>query len=192
MDSPLHLAVIGAWECAIAGVAVTYLSGPITTGPRLLESLRAGESLDERTVIDENSRDMRVIAERLRGRGGIVVEPGSLSVVGWSQQDYLALWEAFIGRFATEVVFMPGWEFSAGCAREFACAMECELPTRALVGSPIGLEEGWASLAAALEELEPYQKHPAIPRVLSAIDEAIKRLAKVRTLVARTREQLDG
>jgi hypothetical protein len=180
MNDPIFQALMGAWECALAGSEVTYLSGPITTGPRLLAALRAGANLDERALIEVNCREMRAAADGLRadGRDAIVVEPGSLSVTGWTQSDYIGLWEHFIERFATAIVFMPGWELSAGCAREYARAMEKGLLASTLSGSPLLPAEGRVRLAAALKDIEPYGRHPSIARLMEAITSALDRLSR--------------
>jgi hypothetical protein len=62
-SSLLHAALLEAWDCAFAGSRVTYLSGPITTGIRQIERIRAG-GLDQeakRAVIRENSEALASI-----------------------------------------------------------------------------------------------------------------------------------
>src|SRR3954465_10620297 len=97
----LHTAILQAWDCAFAGSRVAYLSGPITTGLRQVERLRAGDDSKDgkHAIIRENSEALIAAARRLRAeRDGIIVEPASLNVEEWSQADYLYLWELFIER----------------------------------------------------------------------------------------------
>src|SRR4051812_22795482 len=97
----LHRAILEAWDCAFAGSRVAYLSGPITTGLRQVERIRAGEIGPEAksAIIRENSRALIETAKKLRAeRLEVIVEPASLNVAEWSQSDYLQLWEEFIER----------------------------------------------------------------------------------------------
>src|ERR1700733_14220250 len=123
--SEIHEAIIRAWDCVLAGSDVAYLSGPLTTGLRHVEQARSGASIDSfaQQIVQENSKELTTAAQRLRKtRNKIVVEPASLHVPDWSQVDYYMLWEMLIERHVQVVIFMPGWEYSAGCAVEFARA----------------------------------------------------------------------
>src|SRR5437867_3997010 len=107
----------------------TYVSVPITTGPRLVdwfrELSRRGDPLPDprrpegneerrRLVIEPNLRDARSIVETVRrNREGPVIDPSLLrDVPGWRQEDYVALWEVVIERFAERLVFADGWNYS--------------------------------------------------------------------------------
>src|SRR5439155_2651080 len=136
-DSALHKAIIGAWDCALADSRVTYLSGPITTGVRYAQQLRSGLSGDaaRERARQENIADLLETAKLLRRqRGEIIVEPASLDLPEWSQSEYHRLWEKLIERHARLVIFMPGWEYSVGCALEFAHASVHDIRTEALSG----------------------------------------------------------
>lgn len=151
-SSSLHSAIMQAWECAFADMSVTYLSGSITTGPRQVERLRAEPvaGMTKAAVMQENCADLRVTAARLRReRGEIVVEPASLNIVEWSQADYLSLWGNFIERHVNLIIFMPGWEYSAGSAAEFARALMHDVRTESVSGSPITVDDALALLTTA-------------------------------------------
>src|SRR6266481_7587488 len=82
-----HKAIIGAWDCVLAGSRVTYLSGPITTGLRYAQQVRSGASVDaaRERARRENVDDLLATAKRLRRqRSEIIVEPASLDLPEWS------------------------------------------------------------------------------------------------------------
>src|SRR5690348_344367 len=97
----LHKAIIGAWECALSGSRVIYLSGPITTGFRYAQLVRNGKPADmaREQAIQKNIGDLLETAKRLRReRDEIIVEPASLHLPEWSQAEYHRLWEELIER----------------------------------------------------------------------------------------------
>jgi hypothetical protein len=156
-SSALHRAILQAWECAFADTPVTYLSGPITSGPRHVERLRRGTAvgLTKDTVIQENCKEMRTTAARLRReRGDIVVEPASLNIMNWSQQEYISLWGAFIERHVKLIIFMPGWEYSVGSTLEFARAHMHDVRTETVSGSLITIDDALALINIALENVQ--------------------------------------
>jgi len=109
-----------------------------------------------------------------------VVEPASLSIESWSQQDYMALWEAFIERHARLVIFMPGWQFSAGCAMEFAHAIEHGISTNTLDGKDITVAEALSTLAHARDEVGGDQGISSLAKLAGSITYAIERIVRVR------------
>lgn len=152
-EDPYHLAIFQAWACAFGASAVVYLSGPITTGKRLLAAIEEGRPLD--TVLPENLADMRETAHRLRQQvPPIVLDPSPLTVAHWSQKHYMLLWRGLIERHAREVRFMPDWEYSRGCAEEFVFATALGIPTLDLEGSAIAPGAGNARLARAIDRLD--------------------------------------
>lgn len=154
--SALHQAILEAWDCAFHGARVAYLSGPLTTGLRQVERIRAGDnSRDDKTAIfRENSDALIATAQKLRAeRFETIVEPASLNVENWSQADYLHLWELFIERHVRLILFMPDWEYSVGCATEFARAIMHDVRTETVSGSLISAEDGIALLTTARDDL---------------------------------------
>lgn len=150
----IHHALTQLWTSSFAEERVTYLSGPITTGRRYVEEVRSGTEAAAATAFEANCSDLRRTAARLRrDRGETVVEPASLSVPGWGQTDYIRLWEHFIERHASVVVFIPDWQYSAGCAAEFAHAKKHGVPTETTSGEALSTATGLTMLRAALKEV---------------------------------------
>lgn len=179
--SSLHTAVLQAWDCAFAGSPVAYLSGPITTGIRQIERIRSGETDREakHAIIRENSQALIETAQELRAkRLEVIVEPASLNVAEWSQADYLQLWEDFIERHVRLIIFMPDWEYSIGCATEFARAVMHDIRTETVSGSPITAEDGVALLTAAHQDLLSADADGALQELATRIGEIISRLSR--------------
>lgn len=180
----LHTAILQAWDCAFAGSRVAYLSGPITTGLRQVERLRTGDTSNDGkyAIIRENSEALISTAQRLRAeRGFIIVEPASLNVEEWSQADYLYLWELFIERHVRLIMFMPGWEYSYGCATEFARAVEHDVRTETVSGSLITPEDGIALITAACESLREDDASGSLLQLAKDLEGVKRRLSsKVR------------
>jgi hypothetical protein len=178
--STLHKAILEAWECAFAGSPVTYLSGPITTGMRQVERLRARESGPgtKHEIIRENSKALIETARKLRtDRLAVIVEPASLNVEQWSQADYLQLWEDFIERHVRSIIFMPEWEYSIGCATEFARAVMHDIRMETVSGSPITPEDGVALLRAAYDNLISDDADGALIELADRINGVILRVS---------------
>jgi hypothetical protein len=184
--SALHMAIQQAWDCAFLGAHVTYLSGPITTGLRQIEQIRAGgeNRQAKHRIIQENSEVLIDTARKLRlERTEIIVEPGSLNVAGWSQADYLNLWEGLIERHVRLILFMPDWEYSLGCAVEFARAVRHDVRTEAISGSIISVEDGIALLAAAVANLRADNAGGALVRLVDGLETVIEQLSSLRAPV---------
>ena len=175
----LHSAILEAWDCAFAGSPVAYLSGPITTGLRQVERIRSGDDTREGkyALIRENSEALVETAKRLRAeRNDIIVEPASLNVEEWSQADYLSLWELFIERHVRLILFMPDWEYSFGCATEFARAVEHDVRTETVSGSLITPEDGIALITSALESLRSDDVDGRLLELATDLDSVRRRL----------------
>ena len=178
---PLRDAILSAWECVIPESGAVYLGGPITTGPRLIDArLRNPEASDvfER-LIAENGDELRRAALLLRKRRNeVVVEPSSLRIRGWSQPDYYRFWQIFIEKHVRLVVFMPHWQYSIGCAREFMHAIACDIPVETLSGMPITAGQGVADIAAASERLVAYDGHPELVEIGRQLADIARELAR--------------
>ena len=175
-----HSLIFQAWRCIIGDARVIYLSGPITTGPRWLAAVN-NEQMEFNGLINSNCQDLLDAAAKVRSdTSSIVIEPASLSVRGWSQDDYLSLWTELIERHAGEVRFLPGWEFSNGCAREFERAWRHAVPTRELDGTQIGLAEGLRQLRASRDKIAAQlSQSPRLHGLHSALAGVISRLESV-------------
>ena len=155
-----HELILQAWNCILGESRITYLSGPITTGPRWVASVEKGLGQAERLEnLARNLADIQNAARVLRAeQSRLVIEPASLNVSRWSQADYLILWTTVIERHAAEVVFMPGWNYSIGCALEFERAVLHQIPTRMLNGSKLDYSEAIAAISAAASHLAPLDR----------------------------------
>lgn len=153
--SPIHDAILQAWECAFGNSPIVYLSGPISTGLRNVERLRLkGGTQTKSAMIEANTKEVRAVATRLRRElGQTVVEPASLKIAEWSQPDYLLLWQSLIGRYVKLVMFMPGWEYSVGCATEYTWALKHGVRTESVTGSAIAIDDALMLLNAACENI---------------------------------------
>lgn len=148
-----HTLILQAWDCLIGESKVVYVSGPITTGLQWVEALEMGADAG-RSVIEANCGVIRRAAERIRCETGkLVLEPASLHVETWSQEDYLNLWMTLIERHASAVAFVAGWSYSIGCAHEFERAVLHDIPTLNIDGAEIGLGAGADLIARAAEDL---------------------------------------
>lgn len=173
----IHDVILQAWNCAFGDMGVTYLSGPITTGPRFLDEAltQAGDARER--AFQANCAELQATAARLRReRREIVVEPASLSIANWGQRDYISLWEAFIERHVRLVIFMPGWQFSAGCAAEFAKAVESGIRAETLEGEVLKTGQGVAMLRAAADSMEDRAEFESVARLRASIVASISRI----------------
>jgi hypothetical protein len=126
---------------------VIYVSTPITTGRRYYDWRRtvAGlseadpnfEALHQRNVEDPNRASAHELVLALRRTvGPTVIDPTALDVVGWEQEDYHNFWVWLVEGYIGTVVFNDGWEYSTGCAREYAAAVRAGATTLSASLSP--------------------------------------------------------
>jgi hypothetical protein len=172
MSSEPFSAIRQIWRSAFGSSRVAYLSGPITTGWRFLDWWRVnGSQLQEGSaeyvtslrehVIEPNETQLKVVAELLRAKlPEPVIEPASLFVSHWSQNEYLELWEQFITDHASRILLMDGWEFSAGCASEFCRAHLEGVRTERIDGTPVVARDGIAAIRRALLEVQALKPIP--------------------------------
>lgn len=173
----IHEAILQAWECAFGRTRVIYLSGPITTGRRKIDSIRRGDGVSADEITGQNCKILIEAANRLREeRGDVVVEPASLQIPGWSQQEYLTLWKELIKRHARLVIFMPDWEYSVGCVTEYAMAKAEGIPTAMYDGTPLHSNEAIELLSRARWNIRTDIHHPQLKRLDVAIEATISRI----------------
>ena len=128
-------------RCGDARHPFAYLSVPLTTGRAYIE-LRARRAktgtnnadefqAERRRTVEHNRRRAHEAAKFLRTNvRGMVIDPSRLvDVPGWEQRDYHMFWTTVIDRFAEEVFFLDGWQYSVGCTIEFSTAVKLGLPT---------------------------------------------------------------
>lgn len=128
------------YEQLCASRPAVYLSHPITTGPRFLEWRKevAAHHLPEdevyggrlkREVIAENVRRAAPLRARIAESFGDqeIIDPTEVDVPHWKQWDYHRVWAEVLERFVDTIVFADGWEYSTGCAVEYAVVLDLGL-----------------------------------------------------------------
>ncbi len=178
-----HALVLQAWDCLIGEGKVTYISGPITTGLRWVEAVEGGADAGK-PVIEANCEAIRQAASYMRHvTGGLVLEPASLHVETWSQDDYLALWMTVIERHASTVAFVDGWSYSIGCAHEFERAVIHRIPTIAVDENPISLDSGIDMLAQAVAALSKNKDNNAkVQGLADKLSVVMRRLENIKSI----------
>lgn len=161
--------MLSAFDCLLNGGKALYASSELTTGKRLYdlmrevgvwtaEDLRAklGEEEYQRRLWAPNFAEALDFARQVRERsaGRLVLTPAPFAARGWSQPEYLALWETLIRTRIEELFFGPGWEYSTGCVFELSVALDQGLPARDADGAWIDLRTGIERVSAAAAELE--------------------------------------
>ncbi len=160
---------LSALDCVLDGERAHYASAELTTGRPLYRLLaetglrtaaelrqRLGEEEFKRRIFDPNFADALDLARSLRVRypAELVVTPAPYSIEGWTQREYLALWETVIRTRIKALHFSDDWEYSNGCALEFQIAWALGLPTFNAAGRPLSLKEGRSRLESAVQDLE--------------------------------------
>lgn len=141
-----------------------YLSGPITGGRLLLDwhtdvgrKLKEGEHAKQRktAVMGPNIAAVQAAAALERAQGRLTIEPGSFEAdfEQFSQDDFLRFWENVIEKHSDSVRFMDGWEFSSGCAFEYACARKHRRPTCDMSGRGLDPAAAITLLDKAIAEI---------------------------------------
>lgn len=145
-----------------------YVSAPVTSGPLLTEWYRRSngslsrshpkyDEQHKKKVIEPNLERAALIVRSLRNRypNYCLIDPTTLDLdqEGWNQDDYRYFWGEVIKQYAAKVVFVEGWQHSAGCAYEFLIAQRCNIEALNEQGSIITVEEGTRLLRTAAEAL---------------------------------------
>jgi hypothetical protein len=84
----------------------------------------------------------------------MVVTPAPFSAPDWDQLQYLGFWEELLRTRVRLVWFNRNWEFSNGCALEFAVAQDAGLRTFDHEGKALDCRTGIERLTAAMQQLE--------------------------------------
>ncbi|MFW3171368.1 hypothetical protein [Geodermatophilus sp. CPCC 206100] len=144
---------------------VIYVSAPITTGRDF--AAWYPEQTDQGTpaywarlraeIITPNIERARPLVRECRTRwaGRPVIDPTMLEdVAGWAQPDYHRFWTRMVEQHAGTVVFSEGWQFSTGCALEFAAAHTAGAELLDHAFAPLPTAEGRRLLAEAAQTLD--------------------------------------
>lgn len=118
-----------------------YVAGPLATGRRYYEMLASGE--DTGSIRDLNEREMRNFIGSLRMQLSYpVIDPGWLKIPIWTSAETGEFYLEVIDRFAKELWFMDGWEYSRGATKEFQFAMLNGLSCYDARGERLSAERG--------------------------------------------------
>src|SRR2546426_3011685 len=143
-----------------------YVSVPVTTGLRFIEWFAsAGKYLDRNSaaydqalkaeVILPNNQRAALFLELFRWRHmGLIIDPTSLDVPGWSQAEYHRFWTTVIHRHARRVIFLQGWQFSRGCTLEFETAQRSGIDCVSENLQPLTKDEGIRLIRVAIEKCD--------------------------------------
>lgn len=156
--------LVEVFASLVEGRSAIYVSSPLTTGQRAFEWHLRGHGISgpselvsdsfRRDVIEPNREQAaRFVRDFRRRTGRVVIDPTAVGdLPGWTQADYRVLWARVIEEYAETVVFRDGWQYSSGCAYEFLAARSSGARLVREDLSLVGVEEGHALLAEAIEE----------------------------------------
>ena len=163
--------LLSAIDCALHRRGhVIYGSSEITTGLKLYEELhrrnlktrdelkvQAGEAWAQifATNISVGIEFAEAVRSKLRDNT-IVITPAPLEVPGWNQDDYLSFWEELLRTRVKSVWFNRNWQFSNGCAFEFAVTQDAGLPMFDHSGRVLTRSAGVDLITAAIKQLEEW------------------------------------
>jgi len=159
--------VMTAFDCVLADNTAIYCSSELTTGKRLYNYLREHgfKSRDElkirlgtnqyeeakRSLMKENVERGIKFTENIRQRGETnLINPGPFKAQDFDQKHYLYLWQLVIIRKVYKAYFNEDWEYSNGCALEYAIATRKGIPRLDHLGNDLDLLTATAKLEHAI------------------------------------------
>ncbi len=162
--------VFSAMDCMLHGGDVIYASSELTSGNRLRTALiehklrtaaelkqKLGSEWFNKNIWDVNVKAAVDFAEAVRAiapNKTLVITPAPFTAPGWSQPEYLAFWETLLRTRVRSVWFNRNWQYSNGCAFEFAVAQDAGLPTYDYKGEILDRETGITLLKSAIDLME--------------------------------------
>jgi len=157
--------VLGAFRSITNPMA--YASMPITTGKRYYDVLdkHGVKSIDDLLKKDDKALVDEIIRPNIRqgiGFGKHLAEMLPYQVIipaafeakrqKWTQGDYMFLWYRVLEEKAARIYFIEDWQYSNGCAQEFARGIEMQFgfvnPTNGMEFQP-----GFADFKKEFDEL---------------------------------------
>lgn len=161
--------VFSGLDCALIREQAVYCSAELTTGARLYAALREhklktraelrkkmGQAWFHANLWEPNVNAAIEFAKSVRsalGGGTMVITPAPFEAPGWSQPEYWAFWERLLRTRIKSVWFNRDWQFSNGCAFEFAVAQDAGLPTLDHVGQALDFDAGIELVKDAIDKL---------------------------------------
>jgi hypothetical protein len=161
--------VFSGIDCVLNDEPAIYCSSELTTGARLYDALRdnklktraelvekLGEAWFSTNILDANVKLAKKFAQCVRSGLSdktMVITPGPFRAPGWTQPEYLFLWETLLRTRIKSVWLNHNWQFSNGCVFEFAVANDVGLPTLDRNGKSLDLDEGFLLIDSAIRRL---------------------------------------
>jgi len=162
--------VFSGMDCILHGGDAIYCSSELTSGYNLVKALREydlktaaelkqklGSVWFKENIWDTNVNAAVNFAEAVRSMAPnktLVITPAPFSAPGWSQHEYLAFWESLLRTRVRLVWFNRNWQYSNGCAFEFAVAQDAGLATYDYQGKILDRETGISLLEEGIKELD--------------------------------------
>lgn len=163
--------VMTAFDCVLADDSAIYCSSELTTGKRFYQLLKkhdakSGEELKIRlgadqyeqmkhSLMKENVERGLQFTENIRQRGEInLINPGPFKARDFDQQHYLYLWELVIIKKVYKAYFNDDWEYSNGCALEYAIAARKGIPRLDHLGNALELTTAISKIEHAIPTLK--------------------------------------
>ena len=155
---------IRAFRAVLGTVGATYVAIPMTSGKRYLDWAertgirdREGAEVWSRIfneVVKPNIDDARPFVDSLRKRwDSPIVDPTELEFLeGWQQIDFYELWKRVFDEFIHSVILFSGWEYSVGCCKEVARALELRLPLMDVNLKPLRKDDIESQMFAGISE----------------------------------------
>jgi len=163
--------IMTAFDCVISDDSAIYCSSELTTGKRFYDLLRKHQvkSKDELKIrlgpdeykqtsdalMQENVARGAQFTENIRQRGEInLINPGPFKAQDFDQDHYLYLWESVIIKKCHRAYFNEDWEYSNGCALEYAIATRKGIPRYDHLGNHLDLGTATAQVEQAIATLK--------------------------------------
>lgn len=165
--------VFSGIDCVLNDERAIYCSSELTTGARLYDALRENKlktaaELKEKlgrewfgtNIFAANVKLAKEFAQCVRNGltdKTIVITPGPFEAPArenWSQGEYLFFWETLLRSRIKAACFNRNWQFSNGCAFEYAVAQDAGLPTLDHNSKPLELDEGVELIQSAIRRLD--------------------------------------
>src|SRR5260370_25010608 len=137
--------LFSALDCVLNREKAVYASAELTSGRRLYDAMREfsvktaadlkqlkGKDWYSTNILDANVKAAQDFAAHVREELGgktLVITPAPFSATGWSQPEYLALWEQLLRTRIGSSWFKSNWQYSHGCTFEFAVSIHAGVPT---------------------------------------------------------------
>lgn len=149
----MNAALIQLLDSVLPPKSCAYVAGPLDHGRAYYEGLAAG--LKQPHLRSINEQILSRFAESLRARLPYpVFDPGHLKIEGWKGHDYSVFFLEVVERYAKEVWFLDGWQFSHGATKEFVLCCRESVPCLDQSGRPLTTESGRALIEEAAKYVD--------------------------------------